>query len=271
MGLEGIGEIAKAIGKQAGVAGNVLGGTFNLIGAYGQMKQAKKNQAASEAFNNAQLGELKNLYGGLMTDAKGQATYKGDTSLYEKSVLEANKQRQEAGSMVNPTDSLARENAMLNTSNLINAANKGAKSGTDLMSIAGAAANQQSREMRDINMQNASFSANNKLNANNTYLNSLSQLAGAAARERGLEFQSSNAKDNMLLGLQKEAGLSTMDMAYNNQQQSMAMAGAVQNAKSSMWSGVGDIFRSVGNGMQKSQDQTEQLGFYQKMYGTSKG
>lgn len=264
-----MGGVTDLLGKAAGPAGAIVGGIFNTIGAFGQYKQAKKNQAQSASFNNGQLAETRTLYDKLLSSAQGQEVYKGDTSLYKNATEEAKKQQMEASATVNPADSLAREDARLTTANYINAANRGAKSGTDLMSIAGLAANQESRAMRDINMQSAQFGANAKQNANSQYLSSLTTLAGATSRERGLEFQSGLDKSNMILGLTKEAGLTVLDKAYQNQQQAMAMAGAVADSRASILTGVGDVFRSIGGGISQVQSQNNMMDLYRGMYGGS--
>lgn len=257
--------------KAAGPAGAIAGGIFNAIGSFGQLKQAKKNQAQSASFNNGQLAETRSLYDNLLSSAKNQETYKGDTSLYKNATAEAQKQQLEASGTVNPVDSLAREDARLTTANYINAANRGAKSGTDLMSIAGQAANQESRAMRDINLQNAQVSVNAKQSANNNYLSSLTTLAGATAKERGLEFQSGLDKSNMVLNLTKEGGMTVLDRAYQNQQQAMAMSGAVADARASIYSGIGDVFRSVGGGITQAQNQNEMMSMYSNFYGSQGG
>lgn len=263
-----IGEIVKAVGAQAGAIGNLAGGIFDVIAARGQLKEQQKQQTLAKEFNAAQKGQFNNIYDNLIGQVNSQDTYKGDTSLYEKMVSQAEKDKIASSGNINPADSLAREEARLSTANQINFATKGARSGTDLIGIAGLAANQEAANMRGINLQNAQLSINSKENANRNYLSSLEGLAGASMRERGYEFESKLNKSNSLIGLTREQGLGGLEMDYRNQQQAMAIRASIQDTKSSMWSSAGNAFRAAGNSIAQNQQASNQMSMFKDTYGS---
>lgn len=240
--------LGAAAGSTVGIAGQVLGGIASSIGAAKQIKETKRQAADSRIFNSMQQSKFDSLYKDLLGQAQNQSTYKGDTSAYNKMVSEAEKQKIEAATAVNPADAMMREDTRQSTANLIGAASRGARSGVDLMNIAGHAASQEAANMRGINTQNAQSSFSRQQNAGQTLIGSLGQLASATARERGLEYESMLQKQQNILNLTREGGVGSMDMAYRNQQEQLARRSAIVDAQASAWSGVGDVFRSVGQG-----------------------
>lgn len=236
-------------GVGLGVAGQVLKGIATTIGASKQIKEAKKQRDEGRRFNSAQQSQYKGLFDTLINQANAQQTYKGDTTAYRNVVNEAEKQKMEAATAINPADAMMREDARSSTSNFIGAATRGARSATDLLSIAGAASGQESANMRTINAQNAQNAYASRQNAGQNLISSLSNLAQATARERGLEYESLLQKQQNILGLTKEQGLGGMDLAYRGQQEDFARRAALADSVNSMWSGIGDVFGSVGQGI----------------------
>ena len=259
-------------GAGLGIAGQVLGGIANGIGAAKQAKEAKKQVQEGRRFNSAQQNQYRGLYDTLLNQANAQQTYKGDTTAYKNVVSEAEKQKMEAATSVNPADAMMREDTRSSTANFIGSATRGARSATDLLSIAGAASGQESANMRAINTQNAQSSFANRQSAGQNLISSLSNLAQATAREKGLEYESMLQKQQNILGLTKEQGVGGLELAYRGQQEDFARRAALQDAYSSMWSGVGDVFRGVGQGITNynlMNSQMQMLGEQAKAYGKS--
>jgi len=246
-------------GQKIGLAGQVLGGVANTIGAAKQIKVAKNQIREGRNFNSQQQRQFGSLYDDLIAKAQGQETYKADTSAYSKVVSEAERQKREASTSINPADAMMREDARQSTSNFIGAASRGARSATDLLSIAGAAYGNEKGAIRDINRQNAQESFARREQSSNNLLNSLSELAGATARERGLEFQSNWTKGQGLIDLTRDKGLGGLEMAYQGQQEDFARRAALVDAQSSMWNGIGDVFRGVGQGYMNYQLANNQM------------
>jgi hypothetical protein len=154
---------------------------------------------------------------------------------------------------------MMREDARLSTSNMIGAASRGARSATDLLSIAGNAYGNERASIRGINTQNAQDSFNRGQQSSNNLLNSLGDLANATARERGLEFESLFNKEQGILGLARDKGLGGMDLAYRGQQEDFARRAALVDSQASLFNGVGDVFRSVGQGYSNYQLANKQM------------
>ena len=260
--------LGAAGGAGVGIAGQVLGGIASSIGAAKQIKETKRQATDSRMFNSMQQSKFDSLYKDLLGQAQNQSTYKGDTSAYSKMVSEAEKQKIEAATAV-----MMREDTRQSTANLIGAASRGARSGVDLMNIAGQAASQEAANMRGINTQNAQSSFSRQQNAGQTLIGSLGQLASATARERGLEYESMLQKQQSILNLTREGGVGSMDMAYRNQQEQLSRRSAIVDAQASAWSGVGDVFRSVGQGFMNynlANSQMDMLKAQAEAYGKSK-
>lgn len=272
--MAGIGDLIGKLsgGASLGIAGQVLGGIANSIGTAKQIKEAKRQREEGSRFNSAQQSQYRGLYQDLLNQANSQQTYKGDTTAYKNVVGEAEKQKMEAATSVNPADAMMREDARSGTANFIGAATRGARSATDLLSIAGAASGQEASNMRAINTQNAQSAYANRQSAGQNLIGSLSNLAQATARERGLEYESMLQKQQNILGLTKEQGLGGMELAYRGQQEDFARRAALTDAQSSMWSGIGDVFRGVGQGITNynlMNSQMEMLGNQARSYGQS--
>jgi len=258
--MAGIGELLKAGQGIAGMAGSAVGGVFSAIAAKKQINVAKNQLREGRAFNSSQQREYGRLYDDLLSKAQNQSTYKADTSAYQKVVSEAERQKREAATSINPADAMMREDARLSTANMIGAASRGARSATDLLSIAGSAYGNERASMRGINTQNAQDAFSRGQQSSNNLLNSLGDLANATARERGLEFESLFNKEQGILGLTRDKGLGGMDLAYRGQQEDFARRAALVDSQASLFNGVGDVFRSVGQGFTNYQLANKQMG-----------
>jgi uncharacterized alpha-E superfamily protein len=118
-------------------------------------------------------------------------------------------------------------------------------------------------QMGNINLNSANQRMTAEQRANDNLLNSLSQTASATARERGLEFDSLSRKQDNQFGVARERGLGYMDLLDRNFQDSQASSAAIANAKASIWSGVGDTFRSIGGGIASDNMAREKMKYLQ--------
>jgi hypothetical protein len=259
--LDLIKKIGGAGGGAIGIAANAAGSVFDVIGAFGQKKEAQKQLAAGDRFAQTQKLDLQENYSDLFSLANKQAVYKGDLSKYDAAAAEAKKQQMLAQN-ANPADELYRENARQGSADYTSRARQGAQSGSDIMSIAANASGRESADIRAINAQSANqrYAQGNSANAN--VLNTMGQLAGADTAERGREFSSQQQKDSSLFGLTQQKGQDTMQQNYSLFQDMLARQGALQDAKTSIMSGFGDIFRSVGGGIQSNNDHKERMAMY---------
>lgn len=254
LGLKSLGGLSGA----AGIAGNAIGAVGDVIGAFGQKKLAKKQLQEGTAFANQQKLDYEQTYGDLMNMAQNQATYKGDISQYTRAEQEARRQQMMAQG-ADPADQLYREQANKTSANTFARGARGARSAADLMSLAGMTGAQENQQMQGISLNTANRAQSQQQQANQSMISSIAQTAAAAARERGMEFESILGKSNRLMDLTKEKGLGAMDLAYNQQQEQFARQGAVQDAKSAIYSGFGDIFRSIGGGISAANMQNQQM------------
>ena len=106
--------------------------------------------------------------------------------------------------------------------------------------------------------------------AQQNYLQSLGQTAAAQAQQAGLQFESESGKQQQLLGLaqgQFQGGMA-LDQSLFEQQQ--AAAGAVQNAKSAIWSGIGGVASTIGGGLTQMRNQQDNLAMLGQIYGGGK-
>jgi len=247
-----------AIMQAAGTVGNTIGAVGDLAGAFVQRKEAKRQKEAGAAFAAQQKLDFGQTYSDLFSLLGGQATYKGDTSQYQRVEQEA-KRQQIMADKVPVADQIAREQATRSSANTFARGVKGAKSGTDLMSLAGLVGGQEAQQMQGINYDTANRMQSNQQQANQAVISSIANTAAATARERGLEFESILNKSNATLGLAKERGLGSLDMNWNLEQQKQAQSAAVANSNAAIMSGVGNIFRSMGGGIAQQNMQNQQM------------
>lgn len=246
-----LGEFIKGAQNQIGTVTSMVGSIFDIIGAAQAKKEAKKQLELGNRQAAEQTAQTKALYSDLLGMAERTPTYQSDLSAYSTLVSEAEKQKAE--SQKTPlSDQLARDAARQTTSDYISSASRGARSGTDIMSLAGAAAGLESSQMRNINLDTARQMDYNTNRANQSILNSLSQMAGATTSERRAEFQSELSKSQNVLGLTREAGQADISLQDYLFQQQLARRGALADSKRAFWSGIGNTFRTFGSGMSEN-------------------
>lgn len=247
--------------------GNTIGAIGDIAAAFTQKKAAKENLRDGQRLAASQRLDFNQTYGDLTSLLGQQATYKGDTSQYKRAENEAERQQMMAQN-VPVSDQLYRDQAGRTSSNTFARGIKGARSGSDLMSLAGMVGDQENQQMQGINLDSANRGQTLQQQANQNRYSSIVQTAAATARERGMEFDSILNKSNAMLDLTKEKGLGAMDMEWNLGQANMAQKGAVANSKAAMWSGIGGIFKAMGGGIAQQQMQDQQMSYLKKQMET---
>lgn len=256
--------------QAAGVVGNTLGAIGDVAAAVAQKKEAKKQLELGNKLAAQQRLDFQQAYGDLTSMLQGQATYKGDTSQYQRAEQEAQRQQIMAQN-VPVSDQLYREQAGRTSANTFARGVKGAKSGTDLMSLAGLVGGQENQQMQNINIDTANRGMSLQQQANQNMISSIANTAAATARERGLEFESILNKSNAGINLAREKGLGEMDQNWNLAQTNMAQRGAVANSNAAIMSGIGGIFRSMGGGIAQQNMQNQQMDLLRGQMGRQSG
>jgi hypothetical protein len=119
--------------------------------------------------------------------------------------------------------------------------------------------------MQNIDIMSQQTRQNMQQRAQDTYLTTLGQTAAAQAQQSGMQFQSENAKQMQLLGLEQDMfqGGMTLDQSIFDQQQQAA--GNVQNAKSAMWGGAATTLGTIGSGLTNLAFQDKSMKNYMAM------
>lgn len=242
-----------------GMAAQAVGGIMNVIGAFGQKKEAKKQLAAQQQYAGQQRGRLEAGYGDLLAAAQGLPTYKGDISRFEDVTKTAQQQLQLAGGRVAGED-IAREQIAQQTANVLGAAARGGRSSQDILSSVLFAQGQGAQAARQQEADIMQMRQQRQMQAQQNLLSSLGATAAAAAQQRGMEFESQAAKAQQILGLQgqkMQAGLSLEQQLFEEEQ---AKRGALANARAAIFSGIGDIASTIGGGLMQSAQFDKMMG-----------
>lgn len=257
--MAGLDTLMKGL-NPVGMGLNVLGGVANVIGAFGQKDEAKRQLEAQKMFGNTQRASLKEGYADLISQAKGLPTYQADITKYVQAQQEAEKQKMMAsgGGRV-AGQAIAEEQARQTTANTLAAAQKGAQSGSDLLTAALMGQQQEGAQMQGIQAQSMQTRQAMEQQANQNYLQSLGQTAAAQAQQAGMQFQSESQKANQVLGLGQERLGQSMNLEQNLFQSEQAKSAALQQARSAIWSGIGGIASSIGGGMMQLQSNADQM------------
>lgn len=253
----------------AGVS--LAGGLLKTIGAGGQSSEAQRQLDAQRSFATRQTNAFDAGSAGLLAGAKGLSTYTGDLSGYVKAERAAEDAKRMAGSGRVAGEDIMREQARQTTANTLAAAKQGARSGTDLLTAALFAQNQENAQMQDINVQTQQQRQQQAQLAQQNYLAQLGESAAAQAREQGLQFQSLSNRENTILNTQAQNLQSGMNLQQSLFQQEQAKAGALADAKAAIWSGLGGVASQIGSGMMSIGMQQMNLDALSKMYGGGGG
>jgi len=255
---------ASPIGMLAGAAGGIM----NVIGAIGQKNEAENQMYAIEAQGKKQRGAFDTGYADLLSKAGALKTYQGDISRYTKAEQYAQNNLRTAGSGQVAGEGIMREQARQTTANTLAAAKRGATSSSDLLTAALMGQNQEGAQMQNIDVMAQQTRQSMQQQAQQNYLATLGQTAGAAAQQAGMQFESENAKQQQLLGLEQERFKGGMQLDQSIFNQNMEAAANVQKAKSAIWGGIGNTLGAVGSSLTNYASMTKGYENYLKARGT---
>ena len=232
-----------------GMIGSLAGGIMNVFGAIGQKNEAEKQMYAIEAQGKKQKNAFDTGYADLISKAGALKTYQGDISRYTKAEQYAQNNIRAAGAGQVAGEGIMREQARQTTANTLAAAQRGATSSSDLLTAALMGQNQEGAQMQNIDIQSQQQRQSMQDRAQQNYLATLGQTAAASAQQAGMQFESENAKQMQLLGLEQEkfkGGMALDQSIFNQDRQAAAN---VQNAKSAIWGGIGNTLGAVGSNL----------------------
>ena len=256
-----------AIPLIAGAVLQGLGAVGNIIGAFGQKAEAQRQFDRQTQFGKQQKSAFTKGYGDLINQAQGLKTYQGDISKYVKTEQAAELGKRMAGGGRVAGEDIMREQARQSTANTLAASQRAGGSSSDLLTAALMGQQQEGAQMQNIDITSQQQRQQMGQQAQQNYLQSLGQTAAAQAQQAGLQFESESGKQQQLLGLaqgQFQGGMA-LDQSLFEQQQ--AAAGAVQNAKSAIWSGIGGVASTVGAGLTQMRNQQDNLAMLGQIYG----
>lgn len=243
-----------------GMAASAVGGAIGLVGAFGKKAEAERQFERQTEFAGQQRSTFNQGYGDLMTQAKSAATYQGDLSRYTKVEQQADMaKRMASGQSRGSGEQIARDQAAQTSANVLAAATRGAGSGTDIMTAALMAQQGENQAQNTISARSAQEQFMAKNMAEQQQFAALGQTAAASARERGLEFTSLANKQANIMGITQNKMEGEMNLNQNLFDQQQAAAAAVQEAKSAIWSGIGNIASGIGSGMMGMGQQASQM------------
>jgi hypothetical protein len=250
----------------AGIIGGAVGGVANIIGAVGKKDEAKRQLAAQRSYAGEQRGTFEAGYGDLMSQAKGAATYQGDISRYQKVEQQADLAKRMASGMSRGAgEQIARDQAAQTSANVLAAAQRGAGSGTDIITAALLAQQGENQAQNAIGTRSAQEQMAMQNMAQQQQFAALGQTAAASARERGLEFSSLAAKQANIQGVTQNRLEGQINLNQNLFEGEQAKAAALQEAKGAIWSGIGNLASSIGGGIMGMQNQAAQMSALTKM------
>jgi len=250
----------------AGAVLQGLGAAGNIIGAVGQSKEAVKQLDRQTQFGAQQKSAFTKGYGDLINKAQGLKTYQGDISKYVKAEQAAELGKRMAGGGRVAGEDIMREQARQSTANTLAFAQRSGGSSSDLLTAALMGQQQEGTLMQNIDITSQQTRQNMQQRAQDTYLATLGQTAAAQAQQAGLQFESESGKQQQLLGLaqgQFQGGMA-LDQSLFEQQQ--AAAGAVQNANTAIWSGIGGVASTIGSGLTQMRNQQDNMDMLKRMY-----
>ena len=244
----------------AGIIGGAIGGVANIIGAVGKKNEALNQVKAQRQYADRQRSEFSAGYDDLMSQAKGAATYQGDISRYTKVEQQADLAKRMASGMSRGAgEQIARDQAAQTSANVLAAAQRGAGSGTDIMTAALMAQQGENQAQNAISARSAQEQASAQNIAQQQQFNALGQTAAASARERGLEFSSLASKQAGIMGVTQNRLEGQMNLNQSLFDQEQAKAAAVAEAQGAIWSGIGGLASSIGGGIMGMQNQAAQM------------
>jgi len=245
-----------------------LGGVANLVGAFGKKNEAQNQLDAQRQFSMLQRNKFDTGYGDLINKARGATLYQGDLQKYTKVEQAADlAKRMASGQSRGAGEQIARDQAAQTSANVLAAATRGAGSGTDIMTAALSAQQGENQAQNAISARSAEEQRTAKAAAMAQEFAAFGNTAAAAARERGLEFQSLANREQNVLGLSQQKLEGGMNLEQSLFEQEQAKAAALEEARGAIWSGIGNIASGVSSGMMGMANQKAQMALLNKIYG----
>ena len=243
-----------------------IGGLAKIGSALFQADAAKQAVQAQNSFANAQRDRLTSGFTNLADMVKQQDVYKGDTTPYAQMTAEAKLQQLAAnrGGRVMGED-IAKEQLRQSSANAFRQGAQGARSGVDIMNLAGLNQSILGSQELDIEKQSMQTQTAMQMQKDQQLTAALAQEAAAKSRERGLEFSSLNARQNALLGVEQGRLQGTLGQENMFYQQQAQAAGNLANAQAAIYGGIGDIGLGLGKGLMASSAQAAQMTSLQEM------
>lgn len=245
-----------------------LGGAAKLVGAFGKKSEAERQLDAQRVYAGQQRSTFNAGYGDLLSQAKSAATYQGDLSRYTKVEQQADlAKRMASGQSRGAGEQIARDQAAQTSANVLAAATRGAGSGTDIMTAALMSQQGENAAQNAISARSAEEQRAAKAAAMAQEFSAFGNTAAAAARERGLEFQSLANKQANIMGVTQNKLEGEMNLNQQLFEGEQAKAAALEEARGAIWSGIGDIASGVSSGMMGMANQKAQMALLNKIYG----
>ena len=249
-----------------------LGGAAKLVGAFGKKSEAERQLDAQRVYAQQQRSTFNTGFEDLLAKAKSATTYQGDLQRYTKVEQAADlAKRMASGQSRGAGEQIARDQAAQTSANVLAAATRGAGSGTDIMTAALAAQQGENAAQNAISARSAEEQRAAKAAAMAQEFAAFGNTAAAAARERGLEFSSLANKEANIMGITQNKMEGEMNLNQSLFDQEQAKAAALEEARASIWSGIGDIASGVSSGMMGIANQKAQMKLLSSVYGGGAG
>lgn len=249
-----------------------LGAGAKLVGAFGKKSEAENQLDAQRIYAQQQRSTFNAGYGDLLAKAKSATTYQGDLQKYTKVEQAADlAKRMASGQSRGAGEQIARDQAAQTSANVLAAATRGAGSGTDIMTAALMSQQGENAAQNAISARSAEEQRAAKAAAMAQEFSAFGNTAAAAARERGLEFQSLANKEANIMGITQNKLEGEMNLNQQLFEQEQAKAAALEEARASIWSGIGDIASGVSSGMMGMANQKAQMKLLSSIYGGGVG
>lgn len=244
----------------AGIIGGAIGGVANIIGAVGKKNEAFGQLKSQRRFADKQRQEFNAGYEDLMSQAKSAPIYQGDISRFQKVEQQADLAKRMASGMSRGSgEQIARDQAAQTTANVLAAAQRGAGSGTDIMTAALMAQQGENQAQNAISARSAQEQMAMQNMAQQQQFAALGQTAAASARERGLEFQSLANRQAGIMDVSQNKLSGQLNLNQQLFDSEQAKAAALAEAKGAIWSGIGNLASGIGGGIMGMQNQAAQM------------
>ena len=248
-----------------------VSGITGIIGAVGKKNEAFNQMQAQRRFADKQRSEFETGYADLLSQAKSAPLYQGDISRFQKVEQQADLSKRLASGMSRGAgEQIARDQASQTTANVLAAAQRGAGSGTDIMTAALMAQQGENQAQNAISARSSEQQLAIQNQAQQNQLAALGQTAAASARERGLEFSSLANRQAGIMGVSQNKLSGQLNLNQQLFEGEQAKAAALADANASIWSGIGGLASGIGGGLMQMQNQKANMDMLSTIYGGNK-